>query len=95
MKFEADEEKYLHWLDTFPKGFVMNTYRRPSTSYAVLHRAKCTSLNRKYSSPGAYTEGGYIKFCAETIEELRTTLRLETGLSNAKFSKLCSKCHPL
>jgi hypothetical protein len=86
--FVDDDSGYRAWLRANAAGYVVNTYRRPSARYLVLHRATCPSMQ-------VYTEGGtmkgieYSKLCAGTRRVL------ERYLVDA-FTKMPSRsCHCL
>ena len=49
--YALDDSSYLDWIGGHPKGFVINHVMTPSPSYAVLHRATCSSI-RGSSAPG-------------------------------------------
>ncbi|HUV80802.1 MAG TPA: hypothetical protein VMW40_08305 [Candidatus Bathyarchaeia archaeon] len=44
-KFIDDDRGYLDWIDRNPRGFVVNTYRNPSSKYLILHRATCGTIS--------------------------------------------------
>jgi hypothetical protein len=39
--FVDDDPDYLRWLTHHSSAFVLNTTRRPSAAYLMLHRANC------------------------------------------------------
>jgi hypothetical protein len=87
--FEADDEAYLAWLASHPKGFVLNSYRPPSPDYLVIHRASCSWM-RELASTAQYHTVGYIKVCADKAKDIH-------GYALASFQNLptpCSQCHP-
>jgi hypothetical protein len=43
--FVDDDPGYIQWVRDHPDGFVLNSYRRPTANYLVLHRARCYSIN--------------------------------------------------
>ena len=92
--FDSSDDDYRQWLADNPAGFVLNTYRNPTPNYAVLHRAGCGQIRSIKVKSGAYTEGDYVKFCAQTVEDLKAKLRNMTSDSHADFSKPCGSCNP-
>lgn len=93
--FDGNDEAYLAWLTAHPAGFVVNTRRGDgSPNYMVLHRASCGTISRAEGPVGQWTERGYMKICADTVEDLRRmTHRL--GRQEGDFSKCCGTCNPL
>ena len=43
--FLDDDSGYLRWLEAHPNGYVVNSHRRPSATYVILHRAACTAIS--------------------------------------------------
>jgi len=43
-QFVNDDEGYLGWLTENPRGFVVNSHRRPVSTYLKLHRASCKHI---------------------------------------------------
>ena len=86
-----DDATYLSWLDANCEGWVVNTRKRIDPGYFVLHRADCNSIRmRDDTLPGAFTERGYSKIVAGTMEALQEFM--ETRGIGA-FSKRCSQCN--
>jgi len=92
-EFRGDDAGYLDWLATHPDGYVLNVRRNASPDYVVLHRASCGSISNRALAPGAYTERGYRKICADTAEGLRTAAARE-GRPDGSFSRRCGLCSP-
>ncbi len=90
--FEHDDEGYLGWVAEHPVGYVLNIRRRPSLSYAVLHRAKCRHISALGSALGAFTSRGYRKVCALYIDDLRAFVRSELHCSAGTFSSEGCTC---
>lgn len=63
VQFVGDDEGYLRWLAEHPGGYVVNSFRVPTSKYLVLHRASCKHIN----SPNRtnWTTTDYIKTCAK------------------------------
>jgi hypothetical protein len=60
--FQDDDGGYLAWVQQHPDGFVLNTERHPSSSYLMLHRARCAHITRA-SQEGRWTVA-YVNVCA-------------------------------
>ncbi len=90
----SDDSRYLEWVATHPEGFVLNMRRSRDPNYVVLHRATCWTVSKSGHSDGAYTQHGYRKAVALTVDELRVVARQE-GRSDGTFSKCCAHCYPL
>ena len=93
--FESDRD-YLDWVARHPLGFVVNTRRRVDPRYMVLHTATCRSIcSPAVGLPaGAFTQRGYRKVCAGSIDDLRSWTEAH-GRSDGSFSSHCSLCSPL
>src|SRR5690606_21194811 len=91
VQFSQDELGYLTWLDAHPDGFVVNLRQGLSSGYAVLHRASCGRISNARSAHGGYTERGYRKMCAASVEGLRDELR---AIGIGDFTRRCSFCKP-
>ena len=61
--FVDDDAGYHEWLRTYPKGFVLNCNRQPSSGYRILHRATCPFISRLGANMATFT-GEYIKICS-------------------------------
>jgi len=83
--FKDDDDGYLEWCTSHPNGFVVNTWRNPTASYAVLHTARCWHIT-KTRIKGAYTARGYKKICGDSEAELSAELH---RLVHSSFSKVC------
>ncbi len=98
-EFDGNDNLYQAWLAAHPRGFVINTTRRPArrAAYMVLHRARCARISR-YTQiarpPGAFTERDYVKVCAPTVEELRAWAKTH-GRPDGSFSNECGFCNPV
>lgn len=65
-QFIDDDESYLRWLSDHPDGYVINTNRRPSPGYLMLHRADCRLISGP--STGTTFTGEYSKVCGTTSQ---------------------------
>lgn len=88
-----DDAAYFRWLKEAPNGYVLNLRRGPSSSYIILHRARCPTIANRSQVPGAYTERKYRKICAENLDDLRNAARRE-GRPDGSFSHECYTCSP-
>lgn len=95
--FENSDQDYLEWIDSHPRGYVVNSRAVFDPDYIVLHRSSCGSV-RGYpamdTDPGGFTERSYIKICADSVTELQSYLKTHTRKS-PPFSKRCALCKPL
>lgn len=73
-EFRDDDEGYVRWLQEHPGGFVVNTYRRPSRKYLILHRADCPHIRARADESRRWTVD-YIKICASHVEDLQDWAR--------------------
>jgi hypothetical protein len=65
--FVDDDAAYLDWLAEHPDGFVINTGRRPSAAYLVLHRTSCSTISGTPARGSTFT-GEYTKVCGDQKE---------------------------
>jgi 5-methylcytosine-specific restriction protein B len=72
--FVTNDAEYLEWLKAHPQGFVLNSSNPPRSTYLVLHRAQCPTIQDMIGK-------AYIKICAERIEGLWEWLN-EKGFEN-------------
>ena len=93
IQFDNDEQGYFAWLSGHPNGFVLNVRDRYDPNYVVLHRASCGAISSLKVADGAYTERGFKKWCADTIESLRNAAKRE-GRTDGSFSQRCGRCRP-
>ena len=91
--FENNENGYLQWIAANPEGYVLNSYRRISPKYMVLHRATCRTINEylKNMAENAFTGGQYMKICSSNHADLSAWVNASGGNG---FTKLCAKCYP-
>lgn len=83
--FINDEKEYLFWLERHPKGFVVNSYKKPLSSFLMLHCADCGTINSK---KGNHTTHDYIKICSRDRKEL------ENWSQNIIGGTLSEHCKP-
>lgn len=86
-KFIDDDRGYLDWIDRNPQGFVVNTYKNPSSKYLILHRATCGTIST--SKRTNWTRKYYIKICSLRRTELEEWANREVG-ENPKPCKVCN-----
>ena len=85
--FINDEKKYLLWLKGHRKGFVVNSYKKPLSSFLMLHCADCGTINSK---KGNHTTHKYIKICSQDKKKLNiwAKIKIKGDLLN------CRRCNP-
>ena len=86
-EFIDDEAGYLHWVQTNPLGFVINTPKHPSYFPDMLHRASCKSIST--SKRTNYTTTDFKKICSVDRQEL-----LNWAVSQSTDFRKCQHCHP-
>ena len=91
MYFDHDDA-YLAWLADNPDGYVVNVRWNLSRGYVQLHRATCWSISST-REPGAYTERGYRKLCARSLEHI-SKAPVVCGRPAGSFTTRCSNCRP-
>ena len=87
--FRNNDDGFKNWCEEHSSGFLVNANYQPVRSYLVLHKVGCPSFKGQRN----LTEPKYSKFCADSIEDLRSAVRRETDTED--FSLICSKCCPL
>ena len=88
-QFVNDDDGYLRWLRENPHGLVVNSHRVPVTSYLMLHRASCSSINTPDRTN--WTTTGYIKTCSTDVTALVEWALREVGGA----LKPCGMCRPV
>jgi hypothetical protein len=83
-----DDFGYLQWLRDRPGTFVLDTERRPSRSYVVLHRTSCPTISGPTKTGGWTTR--MLKVCATTFEELESWCQYQVGADPTH----CPQCKP-
>jgi hypothetical protein len=78
--FVDDDAGYQQWLTDEPGGFVINTYRAPSSAYLMLHRATCKTISGR-PARGSTFMGEYSKVCGarEELQRFADSLGGEAG----------------
>ena len=87
--FIDDDRGHLTWVAQHPGGFALNTARKPTPEYLILHRAAYSTIT---GSParGQFWTKDFIKHCAEHRTELRGFARVECGGE----AQDCGVCQP-
>lgn len=88
-RFVNDDAGYVAWLASHPGGYVLNTYPDVTSSYLVLHRASCRTVNRALAVGRNWTRL-YGKSCADDRSELEAWALREAG----KAVEGCGNCLP-
>ena len=76
IQFVDDDKGYVAWLEANAGGYVINSYRTPTLSYLMLHKATCQHL--KTESRSNWTRD-YRKTCSTDADELRRWARTAVG----------------
>lgn len=77
VQFVSDDEGYFNWLQENPHGLVVNSHRVPESSYLMLYRASCTTINTPDRTN--WTTTGYIKTCSAGVTALVDWADREVG----------------
>ena len=77
-RFVDNDAGYIAWLREHPAGFVLNTYPHVTSSYLILHRASCRTINRSLG-PGRLWTHLYGKACSDERRELESWATQRTG----------------
>lgn len=88
-QFVDDEQGYARWIASNPRGFVVNSYRRPTPGYLVLHGATCRTISGEPSRGRLWTKD-YIKTCSTLWAELERWSLAEVGGHMTE----CGLCDP-
>lgn len=88
-RFSRDDVGYIDWLAAHPDGYVLNTYAHVTSSYLILHRASCRTVNRPLA-PGRSWTFAYGKACSDNRAEIEAWALRETG----KQVSPCGHCMP-
>lgn len=86
--FRGDDAGYLAWLSAHPDGYVINIVRGYSPADARLHRVRCRHINGR--SRGVWTEGQYVKICADRLSDLDQWAAAAVG----EPIEPCRSCNP-
>jgi len=97
--FVKDESGYTKWIKEHPAdkmGYVVNSPRSLNQKNTYLHRSTCMTISpdKKGYKNGGYTERQYIKFCAETVEEVVREIQRATASKDETFPPKCRICAP-
>jgi hypothetical protein len=88
-RFWKDDPGYIAWLTAHPAGYVLNTYAHITSSYLILHRASCRTVNRPLAANRSWTYA-YGKACSDDRSEIEAWAMRETG----KPVSPCGHCRP-
>jgi hypothetical protein len=88
-RFVDDDAGYLAWLEAHPRGYVLNTFPQMSSSFLVLHRTTCGTVNRPLAKGREWTYP-FGKACSDDHAELAEWAFSETG----KSVHGCGTCGP-
>lgn len=89
--FQKQEAAYLNWIKAHPGGFVLNTRSKLSPDYMMLHRASCKLVTGYLgkAKAGGFTERGYRKVCADSLEPIQYWVKSGGGSLST-----CAHCSP-
>ena len=86
-KIENDDSGYLQWLNSNPKGFVVNSNQPPRPNYLMIHRATCRSITGKPSN-GEWWTKNYTKICSNDLKKLKIwAKKMDASLKPCKICK--------
>lgn len=83
--FIDDDPGYIRWLTGHSAAYVLNTTRRPSAAYLMLHRANCWTITKLQPRATTFT-GDYSKLCGGW-DELESCARALGGTAQT-----CGHC---
>jgi len=69
-EFRDDDDGYLSWIANHPDGYVINIVRGHTPAGARIHRADCWTVSRPGGRGASWTEGQYVKICADRFSDL-------------------------
>lgn len=69
-EFRDDDDGYLAWIADHPDGYVINIVRGHTPAGARIHRAGCWTVSRVGLRGASWTEGQYVKICANRLADL-------------------------
>ena len=85
-----DDESYIEWVRNNPLGYVVNSFRKPTTDYLILHRANCRTILEATRGPGNWTTTGFVKICSVDRSVLVKWASTEVGGE----LQPCQRCKP-
>jgi hypothetical protein len=77
-RFVDDDCGFLDWVAHNPDGFTLNTLRRRTRAYLILHRSSCGTVGGEPARGSRWTVD-CIKFCGDQLP-LRCRLRARIAL---------------
>ncbi|MGH2561434.1 MAG: hypothetical protein ACRDJH_20410 [Thermomicrobiales bacterium] len=87
--FVDDESGYRQWKERNPRGFILNTARKPGPDYLILHRPTCPHLNRGGAT--VHWTKHFIKVCSLQVEEIEAWVKA-TVPGTPRITR-CMFCH--
>lgn len=93
LEFTDSDIAYLEWISQNSDGFILNSRRKITRRYMVLHAAHCPHVTKykKYLPSGGFTERNYIKVCSPQRRNLLEWVRKH---KTKDFSSVCKHCIP-
>jgi hypothetical protein len=65
--FKDNDRGFYSWLQDNPKGYFINSERKPKPTYLILHRPNCSHFT---GNPALHWTKDYVKFCSPNRREL-------------------------
>jgi len=76
-RFINDDQGYLRWIKSYPRGFVVNPLSPPTSKHMTLHRSTCRFISGVPSRGRRWTS--FPKTCSMDLGELRRWAEGEIG----------------
>ena len=87
IQFVDRDKQYKDWIKNNPDGFVVNSYKEPSSTYLIIHKASCYTITELKGTAKSFTEK-YSKTCSNKLDELDNWVKNDIG---GEFCR-CRKC---
>jgi hypothetical protein len=93
VEFKDNDKGYLSWIKQNPKGYVVNSHRKPKKSFLRLHFANCWTISTPARNNWTTTE--YIKTCSISLVKLEKWAKekIGGGMMNCKICRPLSHKH--
>jgi hypothetical protein len=89
--FDHQDEEYLLWIEANSHGYVVNAYRNLHPTYLMLHRAVCTTISGTPARGSTWSNGEFIKICADSLADIENWVNRETRGA----LRPCRRCNPV
>jgi len=87
IQFVDSDNPYKEWTNNNPNGFVVNSYKEPSSTYLILHKASCYTITELKRNAKSFTDK-YSKTCSDNLDELDNWAKNDIGGELCR----CRKC---